>query len=346
MLKSKSKPKSKIKAKESKDISAKAKGSAAKVAAKKKEHESAKTLKAAVGKKKPEVKKHSVSVAVAAKKAVPVKKDLKAVKPGKESEQKAAVKKPEDLKKLKKEEPKKVEAKKVLPVVDKAKPKGKELLKSKEVGEPQVKVKLTAEAKKAAKAEAAKAKKDKTPKADAPEEELLEDTEDFGADELSEYESELASAEEESEEEEALTEEVVVPVPVVAPAKEASEDIILTDAEGRRYCRVRDCDQIAVVDSYCRYHYLLLWKKIQVRKKILADGKLERYVEELTSRYPDKFLEVIRRDLRTEKDFLSAIQELEIDESNVDNDFEDESSNFIDEVRGASSESISDEEEF
>ncbi|MBV2167869.1 MAG: hypothetical protein KUL82_04095, partial [Bdellovibrio sp.] len=92
--------------------------------------------------------------------------------------------------------------------------------------------------------------------------------------------------------------------------------------------------QIAAVDAYCRYHYLLFWKKIQVRKKILADGKLERYVEELTSRYPDKFLEMIRRDLRTEKDFLGAIQELEIDESAGENEFEEDTSAFIEEVRG------------
>jgi hypothetical protein len=127
------------------------------------------------------------------------------------------------------------------------------------------------------------------------------------------------------------------------------EEIVLTDAEGRRYCRVRDCDQAAVVDTYCRFHYLQLWKKIQVRRKILIDGKLARYVEELTSRYPDKFLEVIKRDLRSEKDFLGAIAELEIDESaNEDSELEDEAQNFIDEVRGmATTEpSMSDDDDF
>jgi hypothetical protein len=332
------KSKSKNKAKESKETSAKAKSHPAKAVPKKKEHESAKSLKVASSKKKPEVKKSHAHSAVVAKKTLPAKKEVKI---SKELEHKAAVKKTLDQKKVKKEEPKKI----AIEAASKAK--SKESLKIKESVEHQVKAKASFEVKKNGKHEvAAKNKKDKTAKVEAPEEELLEETEDFGADELSEYESELASAEEETEEEATWTEEVVVPPPVVAPAKEKNDDIILTDAEGRRYCRVRDCDQIAVVDSYCRYHYLLLWKKIQVRKKILADGKLEKYVEELTSRYPDKFLEVIRRDLRSEKDFLSAIQELEIDESNVDNDFEDESSNFIDEVRGTTNESISDEEEF
>lgn len=147
-------------------------------------------------------------------------------------------------------------------------------------------------------------------------------------DEIGEYEEELKAVEEADDEVELVEE-------WTGEEKEKSDDeIILTDAEGNRYCRARDCDQIAAVDAYCRYHYLLFWKKIQVRKKILQDGKLERYVEELTSRYPDKFLEMIRRDLRTEKDFLGAIQELEIDESAGENEFEEDASAFIEEVRG------------
>jgi hypothetical protein len=127
--------------------------------------------------------------------------------------------------------------------------------------------------------------------------------------------------------------------PVAVDAKVESKtlkDIILTDAEGRILCRVKDCDQPSVVESYCRYHYLFFWKKIQNRKKILSEGKLEQYIEELTSRYPLKFLELIRKDLSSEPDFMSAIQELDIDEASTDVDsFEDE--NFMEEVRGISS---------
>lgn len=196
------------------------------------------------------------------------------------------------------------------------------------------------------------AKKDKKKKGKQDEVELEDDfvaDDDFGPNEIAEYEAELAEVEESEEaqtEVSETTEAVWGETPVAASDRD--EEIVLTDAEGRRYCRVRDCDQVANVDAYCRYHYLLLWKKIQVRKKILADGKLERYVEELTSRYPDKFLEVIRRDLRTEKDFLVAIQELEIDDSGADNDFEEDAQSYIDEVRGISegSATTSDDDEF
>ena len=126
------------------------------------------------------------------------------------------------------------------------------------------------------------------------------------------------------------------------------QDIVLTDAEGRVLCRVRDCDQPSVVESYCRYHYLLYWKKIQIRRKILSEGKLEKYIEELTSRYPNKYLDLIKRDLSTEADFLHAIQELEIDESSGDDDSRDfdEERSFIEEVRGVSDSSDRDENEY
>lgn len=129
-------------------------------------------------------------------------------------------------------------------------------------------------------------------------------------------------------------------------ADDTPEEVILTDAEGRRYCRVRDCDQLSSVDGYCRYHYLLYWKKIQIRKKILSEGKLERYVEELTARYPDKFLEMLRKDLRSEKEFLAAIQELEIDESAMESEMEDETQTYIDEVRGMAEPGAREEEDF
>lgn len=129
---------------------------------------------------------------------------------------------------------------------------------------------------------------------------------------------------------------VEAPVAVMVAPPQPVEEVILTDAEGRRYCRVKDCDQVAIVETYCRYHYLLYWKKIQVRKKILDEGRLERYIEELTSRYPDKFLEMLRKDLRSEKEFVAAIQELEIDEAAMEAEMDDDNAPEIEEVRGIS----------
>lgn len=123
-------------------------------------------------------------------------------------------------------------------------------------------------------------------------------------------------------------------------------EIALRDAEGRLYCRVRDCDELSLVDSYCRYHYLKMWKKIQLRKKILTDGKLEKYIEELTLRYPDKYIEMIREDLRSEKHFLAAIQELEIEDMNEEINEGDDDQGLMDEVRGMQTAGDGDDDTF
>jgi hypothetical protein len=158
------------------------------------------------------------------------------------------------------------------------------------------------------------------------EDDLLGD--DFGDSEIAEYEEDLKEVEDEEE-------DSSVELSDEEEDDKKDEEIYLTDSEGRRLCKVRVCDQVANVDEYCRFHYLLLWKKIQIRKDILNDGKLEKYVEDLTSRYPDKFLEVIRKDLKTEKDFLSVIQEMELDENALtEAENEDEVQSFADEIRG------------
>lgn len=224
-----------------------------------------------------------------------------------------------------------------------------QLLRKQQGGKPEAapvvaKGKTPAVAPEAVKAKKADAKATSSPgrKAKKPKEENeLDDVfiDDSGSNEIEEYEDELKAVEE-------LDNETDDDLLLEAETKEKKyEDIELTDADGNKLCRSRDCDQVSTVDGYCRFHYLLFWKNIQVRKKILQDGKLGRYIEELTSRYPDKFLEMIRRDLRSQKDFLAAIQELEIDESNLDGDFEEDTQSFIDEVRGVN-EGTSIEEEF
>ena len=152
---------------------------------------------------------------------------------------------------------------------------------------------------------------------------------DFGESEIAEYEDDLKAVEEEDED---LNDDLSDD----EESEEKETEVYLTDSEGRRLCRVRDCDQVSNVEGYCRYHYLLLWKKIQIRKNILLDGKLEKYIEDLTGRYPDKFLEMIKKDMKSEKDFHSAIQELEIDEAALGDDgaTDDDAQSFADEIRG------------
>jgi hypothetical protein len=178
----------------------------------------------------------------------------------------------------------------------------------------------------------AKVTKGKPKKIEKKNEDEIEDDligDDFGESEIAEYEEDLKAVEDDEDDTSLeLSDDE-------DEDDKKDEEVYLTDSEGRRLCKVRDCDQVSNVDGYCRYHYLLLWKKIQIRKDILIDGKLEKYIEDLTSRYPDKFLEVIKKDLKTEKDFHSVIQEMELDENALnESDGEDEVQSFADEIRG------------
>jgi hypothetical protein len=111
-------------------------------------------------------------------------------------------------------------------------------------------------------------------------------------------------------------------------------EVVLTNAEGKQYCRVHDCDNASTTDGYCRFHYLALWKRNKIKAKILQGGKLDKYIEDLTNRYPDKYLEMLRKDLSSEKDFAMIVAEMDIEDGGEEAEGEEEASRFIEEVRG------------
>lgn len=119
--------------------------------------------------------------------------------------------------------------------------------------------------------------------------------------------------------------------PIAAP--EVQEEVVLTNAEGKRYCKVTDCDEVEAIDAYCRLHYIMYWKRNKTKGKILEGGKLDKYIDELTARYPDKYLEMLKKDLSSEKEFNSIISEMDAEEA-ADEDSEEEDNRFIEEVRG------------
>lgn len=125
---------------------------------------------------------------------------------------------------------------------------------------------------------------------------------------------------------------------------EAEKEVVLTNADGKIYCRVHDCDSEATTENYCRFHYLALWKRNKIKAKILQGGKLDKYIEDLTSKYPDKYLEMLRKDLSSEKDFNLIVAEMDVEDSGDEIENEEETSRFIEEVRGGVP-SSSDEDE-
>ncbi|MGE3261226.1 MAG: hypothetical protein AB7K68_05560 [Bacteriovoracia bacterium] len=89
-------------------------------------------------------------------------------------------------------------------------------------------------------------------------------------------------------------------------------------AAAKRRCREPGCEHDFILTGFCRMHYIKNWRKIKRKEAILASGQLNNYVEELVSKYPDKYLDVIRQDLASEKDWSKVVVDLELD--SVDDD--------------------------
>lgn len=87
------------------------------------------------------------------------------------------------------------------------------------------------------------------------------------------------------------------------------------EVSGPGVCREVACELISTTGHYCRMHYIKNWKKIKRKEIIIKERKLNHYIEELVSKYPDKYIEAIRQDLASEKDFAKVIADLEIDEA-------------------------------
>jgi len=83
----------------------------------------------------------------------------------------------------------------------------------------------------------------------------------------------------------------------------------------KKRCREPGCDHEFSLSGYCRLHYIKNWRKIKRKEAIIASGQLNNYVEELVNKYPDKYLEVIRQDLASEKDWAKVVIDLELESS-------------------------------
>lgn len=112
---------------------------------------------------------------------------------------------------------------------------------------------------------------------------------------------------------------VVVPAPKgvalltkEGKSKKASKAAAELSAKAKR-CREPGCDHDFTILGYCRLHYIKNWRRIKRKEAILASGQLNNYVEELVNKYPDKYLDVIRQDLATEKEWGKVVVDLELE---------------------------------
>ncbi len=114
----------------------------------------------------------------------------------------------------------------------------------------------------------------------------------------------------------------------------ASAALAAHEAAGDQVCREVACEGLATTSGYCRLHYIKNWRKIKRKELILKEGKLNQYIEELVAKYPEKYIDAIKQDLASEKEFSKIIYDLDLDGSVDEFDIEGENDeDIIDDIK-------------
>lgn len=74
-----------------------------------------------------------------------------------------------------------------------------------------------------------------------------------------------------------------------------------------KICKEKGCHNAQTTEGLCRLHYLRNWKKLQAEKKKKAAKNLNRYVESILKRYPDRYVEQIKKEIRS-RDFGDRVE--------------------------------------
>jgi len=112
------------------------------------------------------------------------------------------------------------------------------------------------------------------------------------------------------------------PKPKLAPVATAAKG---KRGRGKRVCRETGCSLPRISDGYCRLHYIKNWQDVINSRKQQARVNLNKYIESISERYPDDFMDRLRDDLGNENKFKSRLRELgfrEEYETSGDNPFQ------------------------
>jgi hypothetical protein len=88
-----------------------------------------------------------------------------------------------------------------------------------------------------------------------------------------------------------------------------------------KICTEPGCKNTQTTKHLCRLHYLKNWKKLKEESQKKAADRLNRYVEGLCKKNPERYMDQIRRDIRTGKGEGIGLDEPLADDSDIS--FED-----------------------
>ncbi len=80
-----------------------------------------------------------------------------------------------------------------------------------------------------------------------------------------------------------------------------------------RICIEPGCKNSQTTKDFCRLHYVKNWKGIKQAEQKKAADRLNKYVEGICKKHPERYMDVIRRDIRNGRmdrsDFLDDLSE-------------------------------------
>lgn len=76
---------------------------------------------------------------------------------------------------------------------------------------------------------------------------------------------------------------------------------VIMVAQKIKICVEPDCRNAQTTKDYCRLHYLKNWKRIKDDEQKKAADRLNKYVEGICKKFPEKYVDVIRRDLKSDR---------------------------------------------
>ena len=81
----------------------------------------------------------------------------------------------------------------------------------------------------------------------------------------------------------------------------------------KKFCTHEECNLPATQKGFCRLHYLANWKHIKFDQKVKAERRLNSYIDRMSKKYPDDFMEKIKEGLENEDKFKETIEELDLE---------------------------------
>ncbi len=75
-----------------------------------------------------------------------------------------------------------------------------------------------------------------------------------------------------------------------------------------KICKHEGCHNAQTTDGFCRLHYLRNWRLLKAKQQKAASDRLNKYVERMSKQYPQRFVDEIRKELRS-RNFENIVED-------------------------------------